>query len=172
MATEPITREIAGTCVNEFGSAIGMPQLCIDWFGNQIFWLIVALVAIYFILSRVALPRIGAVLAERQGTITNDIAAAEDLKVKATEAEAAYEKHSRSSPPRKPTFRPIWTRRLPRQTPRSPQNPPSPKKRSVKSAPPRWRTLKLSPKTQPRQSSPPSVALLTRKQFPRPSMPG
>ena len=26
MATEPITREIAGTCVNEFGSAIGMPQ--------------------------------------------------------------------------------------------------------------------------------------------------
>jgi F-type H+-transporting ATPase subunit b len=92
MATEPITREIAGACVNEFGSAIGMPQLCIDWFGNQIFWLIVALVAIYFILSRVALPRIGAVLAERQGTITNDIAAAEDLKVKATEAEAAYDK--------------------------------------------------------------------------------
>ena len=92
MATEPITREIAGTCVNEFGSAIGMPQLCIDWFGNQIFWLIVALVAIYFILSRVALPRIGAVLAERQGTITNDIAAAEDLKGKATEAEAAYDK--------------------------------------------------------------------------------
>jgi len=44
------------------------------------------------ILSRVALPRIGAVLAERQGTITNDIAAAEDLKVKATEAEAAYDK--------------------------------------------------------------------------------
>ena len=63
MATEPIITEIAGTCVNEFGSAIGMPQLCIDWFGNQIFWLIVALVAIYFILSRVALPRIGAVLA-------------------------------------------------------------------------------------------------------------
>jgi len=39
----------------------------------------------------VALPRIGAILAERQGTITNDIAAAEDLKVKASEAEAAYE---------------------------------------------------------------------------------
>ena len=73
-------------------TAPGMPQLDFTTFGNQIFWLVVALVAIYFILSRVALPRIGAVLAERQGTITNDIAAAEDLKVKATEAEAAYDK--------------------------------------------------------------------------------
>ena len=92
MATEPIDMEIAGKCVSEFGGAIGMPQLCGEWFGNQIFWLVVALVAIYFILSRVALPRIGSVLAERQGTITNDIAAAEDLKVKATKAEAAYDK--------------------------------------------------------------------------------
>lgn len=92
MATEPIDMEMAGKCVNEFGSAIGMPQLCGEWFGNQIFWLVVALVAIYFILSRIALPRIGAVLAERQGTITNDIAAAEDLKVKASEAEAQYDK--------------------------------------------------------------------------------
>lgn len=74
------------------GAAPGMPQLDIGTFGNQIFWLLLALVAIYFVLSRVALPRIAAILAERQGTITNDIAAAEDLKVKAEEAEAAYEK--------------------------------------------------------------------------------
>lgn len=70
----------------------GMPQLNPDWFSNQIFWLVVTLVVIYFVLSRVALPRIGAVLAERQGSITNDIAAAEDLKARAKEAEAAYEK--------------------------------------------------------------------------------
>ena len=61
-------------------------------FGNQIFWLLITLVVIYFILSRIALPRIGAVLAERQGTITNDIAAAENLRAKAIEAEAAYNK--------------------------------------------------------------------------------
>lgn len=73
-------------------SATGMPQLDIGSYPNQIFWLIVALVAIYFVLSRVALPRIGSVLAERQGTITNDIAAAEELKLKAGEAERAYEK--------------------------------------------------------------------------------
>ena len=47
---------------------------------------------IFFFLSRIALPRIAAVLAERQGTITNDLAAAEDLKAKAVEAEEAYNK--------------------------------------------------------------------------------
>lgn len=70
----------------------GMPQLDFSTFGNQIFWLLITLVVIYMILSRVALPRISAVLAERQGTITNDIAAAENLKAKAVEAEAAYNK--------------------------------------------------------------------------------
>lgn len=69
-----------------------MPQLCADWMPNQIFWLVVSLIVIYFVLSRIALPRIGAVLAERSGTITNDLAAAEDLKQLAVEAEAAYEK--------------------------------------------------------------------------------
>jgi F-type H+-transporting ATPase subunit b len=73
-------------------SAPGMPQLDFSTWGNQIFWLVLALIAIYLILSRVALPRIGAVLAERSGTITNDIAAAEDLKAKAVAAEEAYNK--------------------------------------------------------------------------------
>lgn len=90
MAVEPILEEIAGTCVNSHGGAIGLPQLCVDWIPNQVFWLLVALVVLYFILSRIALPRIGAVLAERKGTITNDLAAAEELKQKALAAEAAY----------------------------------------------------------------------------------
>lgn len=90
MATET-TAGTASTCVVD-GSAVGMPQLCFDWWPNQIFWLIVTLVVIFFFLSRIALPRIAAVLAERQGTITNDLAAAEDLKAKAVEAEEAYNK--------------------------------------------------------------------------------
>jgi F-type H+-transporting ATPase subunit b len=92
MATEPLVEEIAGTCVDAGGSAIGMPQLCFEWFPNQIFWLVVALVVIFLVLSRIALPRIAAVLAERQGSITNDIAAAEQFKQKAVEAEDAYNK--------------------------------------------------------------------------------
>ena len=69
----------------------GMPQLDFSTFGNQIFWLVVTLVVIYLILSRVALPRIAGVLAERIGTISNDLAAAEDLKAKAVAAEEAYD---------------------------------------------------------------------------------
>lgn len=84
--------EMATSCVDSHGGALGMPQLCGDWFGNQIFWLVVALVAIYLILSRIALPRIASVLAERSGTITNDVAAAEELKLKAQEAEESYNK--------------------------------------------------------------------------------
>ncbi|MCR9126321.1 MAG: F0F1 ATP synthase subunit B' [Rhodobacteraceae bacterium] len=88
MATD--THSSAGDGVAA-ASAPGMPQLDFSTFGNQIFWLVLALIAIYLVLSRMALPRIGAVLAERQGTITNDIAKAEDLNKRAKEAEAAYE---------------------------------------------------------------------------------
>ena len=90
MATETLG-ETASTCVVD-GSAVGMPQLCFDWWPNQIFWLMVTLAVIFFFLSRVALPRIASVLAERQGSITNDLAAAEDLKARALEAEDAYNK--------------------------------------------------------------------------------
>jgi len=68
----------------------GMPQLDFSTFGNQIFWLVVTLVVIYLILSRVALPRIAGVLAGRSGTISNDLAAAEELKANAVAAEEAY----------------------------------------------------------------------------------
>lgn len=84
MASE--THDAAG----QAASTPGLPQLDFSTFGNQIFWLLVTLVVIYFVLSRIALPRIAAVMAERQGAITNDLAAAEDLKVKAEQAELAY----------------------------------------------------------------------------------
>ncbi|MCV2867797.1 F0F1 ATP synthase subunit B' [Defluviimonas sp. WL0002] len=85
--------EAAGHAAEAAGHAAqsaGMPQLDTSTFANQIFWLVVALIVIYFVLSRIALPRIGAVLADRQRTITSDIAAAEELKAKAVEAEKAY----------------------------------------------------------------------------------
>ncbi|WP_299673782.1 F0F1 ATP synthase subunit B' [uncultured Roseobacter sp.] len=84
MATETPSADAA--------SSGGMPQLDFSTWGNQIFWLVLTLIVIYFVLSRIALPRIAAILAERQGTITSDLAAAEDLKAKAEQAEAAYEK--------------------------------------------------------------------------------
>jgi F-type H+-transporting ATPase subunit b len=85
MATQ--TQDAAGHAAD---AAPGMPQLDFSTFGNQIFWLLVTLVAIYFILSRIALPRIAEVLAERQDKISGDLAAAEELKVQALSAENAY----------------------------------------------------------------------------------
>ncbi|MFV0334120.1 MAG: F0F1 ATP synthase subunit B' [Tropicimonas sp.] len=73
-------------------SGASLPQLDFSTYSNQIFWLIVAILAIYFILTRTALPRIAGVLAERRGAITSDIAAAEEMKLKAVEAERAYGK--------------------------------------------------------------------------------
>jgi len=90
MATE--THEAAGQMAEHGAEAPGMPQLDFATFPNQIFWLLVTLVVIYLVLSRVVLPRVGSVLSERQGTITNDISAAEELKQKAVEAEEAYNK--------------------------------------------------------------------------------
>jgi len=95
MATETNVAEGAAHAADAAhggGEAVGMPQLDFSTFPNQIFWLVVTLVVIYFVLSRIALPRIGAVLAERQGTISNDIAAAEELKLRAQDAERAYQK--------------------------------------------------------------------------------
>ncbi|TPE52207.1 F0F1 ATP synthase subunit B' [Amaricoccus solimangrovi] len=68
----------------------GMPQLDVTTYPNMIFWLIVALVALYFILTRFALPRIAAVLAERNDAIANDLEEAALYKRRAEEAEASY----------------------------------------------------------------------------------
>lgn len=90
MAT--VTTDAAVVGADAAAAAPGMPQLNFDHWGNQIFWLLITLAVIYFVLSRIALPRIAAVLAERQGTITNDLAKAEELKRQAGEAEQAYDK--------------------------------------------------------------------------------
>lgn len=90
MATET---EVAGAAeaAGHAAESAGMPQLDFSTFPNQIFWLAVALVAIYVILSRMALPRIAATLADRQGRITGDIEAAARMRDEAVEAEKSYQ---------------------------------------------------------------------------------
>ena len=99
-STTQAASEAAGNAAGAAGHAaekVGMPQLDFATYPNQIFWLVVALIAIYLILSRVALPRIGGILADRQGAITNDIAAAEDLKQKAAYGKALTDARSEAS---------------------------------------------------------------------------
>ncbi|MBS0565595.1 MAG: F0F1 ATP synthase subunit B' [Proteobacteria bacterium] len=89
-ATDAAQGQVTEAAGHAAAGTPGMPQLDFATFPNQIFWLVVALVVIYVILSRVALPRIGGILADRQGRITGDLEMAEKLKAKAAEAEAAY----------------------------------------------------------------------------------
>ncbi|MEZ5888054.1 MAG: F0F1 ATP synthase subunit B' [Paracoccaceae bacterium] len=81
----------AADAAGHAAQSAGMPQLDFSTFPNQIFWLLVTLVVLYFILSKIALPRLAGILADRQGRITSDLEAAEKLKNQAEEAEKAYQ---------------------------------------------------------------------------------
>jgi F-type H+-transporting ATPase subunit b len=58
----------------------------------QLLWLAIAFVLLYFLLARVVLPRLGAILAERQTTRAADLEEAGRLKGQSEAAIAAYEK--------------------------------------------------------------------------------
>ncbi len=69
----------------------GLPQLDFDTWPSQIFWLAVALWALYSLLTKIALPRIAGVLEERADAIADDLDRAEEFKRKAEEAQATYD---------------------------------------------------------------------------------
>lgn len=62
-----------------------------DTFASQLVSLAIAFVALYLIVSRIALPRVGSVLDERQNAIENDLAEAQRLKDESDKALKAYE---------------------------------------------------------------------------------
>src|SRR5580704_16075603 len=61
-------------------------------FPSQLLWLGISFVLLYALMSKIALPRIGAILAERSRLIGDDLAAAERLKEQSDAAHAAYDK--------------------------------------------------------------------------------
>src|SRR5580658_9955145 len=61
-------------------------------FPSQLVWLAVTFVLLYALMSRIALPRIASILADRDKRIADDIAAANRLKEQSDAAHAAYEK--------------------------------------------------------------------------------
>jgi len=68
-----------------------MPQLDPTHFASQVFWLVVTFIALYLLMWKVALPRVSAVLRERQEHIDDDLEKASRLKSEAEGALQAYE---------------------------------------------------------------------------------
>jgi F-type H+-transporting ATPase subunit b len=69
----------------------GFPPFQKDTFASQLVWLALFFVALYFLASRLALPRVGSILEERRSRIVGDFAAAARMKDEADAAIAAYD---------------------------------------------------------------------------------
>jgi F-type H+-transporting ATPase subunit b len=70
----------------------GFPPFQKDTFASQLVWLAITFVALYLLISRIAVPRIGGILEAREKRIAGDIADAQGLKAESEAALAAYEK--------------------------------------------------------------------------------
>jgi F-type H+-transporting ATPase subunit b len=68
------------------------PPFQSEHFPSQLLWLAVSFVLLYALMARIALPRIGAIFAERSRLIGDDLDAANRLKEQSNAAHAAYEK--------------------------------------------------------------------------------
>ena len=68
-----------------------MPQLDISTWPPQLFWLAISFALLYFVVSRVAIPRTGGVIALRKSTIAKDLADAVAHKAASEAALKAYE---------------------------------------------------------------------------------
>ena len=69
-----------------------LPQLDIETYASQIFWLIVTFIVLYFLVAKIAMPRIAEVLEGRQERIEDDLDKAETLKKEAYLVKVEYEK--------------------------------------------------------------------------------
>jgi F-type H+-transporting ATPase subunit b len=86
-ATQTVTEHIPPS---EHGG--GFPPFQKDTFASQIIWLAITFGLLYLLMSRLALPRIGSILEQRQGRIDGDLAEAQRLKDQSDEALAVYHK--------------------------------------------------------------------------------
>jgi F-type H+-transporting ATPase subunit b len=81
----------SGAVMAKEGSG-GMPQLDPNSFAPQLVWLAIAFLALYLVMSRLALPAISDTLEKRQAKIQGDLDAAEKANEETRGLVAAYEK--------------------------------------------------------------------------------
>jgi len=85
-----IVMSLAATFVASPAFAAGLPQLDPKNFSSQLIWLVITFVVLYTLMAKVALPKIGEVLEERQSKIDDNLAKAEELQSQSNAAAEAY----------------------------------------------------------------------------------
>jgi F-type H+-transporting ATPase subunit b len=70
----------------------GFPPFQKDTFASQLMWLAITFGLLYLIASKLALPRVGGIIADRRARIDGDLAEAARMKEAADAAIASYEK--------------------------------------------------------------------------------
>lgn len=88
MLTLPALAEEAGTAAED----VGFPQLKQSYtYPSQLFWLAVSFVVLYALMSKIALPAVGAVIEGRQAQRKGDLGQAEQMNDEASRVKTAYE---------------------------------------------------------------------------------
>lgn len=73
------------------GHKAPFPPFQSETFASQLVWLVITFVALYLIVSRLALPRVGGIINQRDNAIAGDLAAAQKLRDESDAELKAYE---------------------------------------------------------------------------------
>ena len=74
------------------GEGHAFPPFESQYFPSQVLWLALTFILLYLLMARIALPRIGGILADRSKHISDDLAAAQRFKDQSEAANTAYQK--------------------------------------------------------------------------------
>ena len=91
-ATQPAPATTTGTEAPPPGEKKAFPPFDSSTFPSQLLWLAITFALLYFLMAKVALPRIGGILEDRRDRIASDLDQAERLRQESEDAEAAYQK--------------------------------------------------------------------------------
>ncbi len=129
--TEP-TKATHSESGHEAGGHANFPPFDSSTFPSQLLWLAITFGALYYVMSKIALPKVGAVIENRKARIAKDLNDAAAMQQQADAAAAAHEKTqlalTRGAPRR-------WASRRSRAT-SSPPKPTSNARRSRTNSPP------------------------------------
>ena len=87
---QPIQATTEHVPASEHGG--GFPPFKAETYASQLFWLALCFAVLYVMVSKIVLPRMAGILADRRARIDGDLAQAVRLKGDADAAVAAYEK--------------------------------------------------------------------------------